>query len=86
MANTLNVDRRKLRAQRFASQIIHVLQDFLPRDRATMDRVYHRLAEAAEQANMTIVELPAEWDQLTELEIRRAMIDQRFGEILTSKT
>jgi hypothetical protein len=70
---------RFLRAKRFSDLIVHLLSDFLPRDRECRYRILDYLLETAYGQNAEIISVPPEWDALTKLEIERRMLETRFG-------
>lgn len=43
---------RFLRARQYTDQIVHLLQDFIPRDRVVRERVERKLVEAFFEANV----------------------------------
>ena len=65
-------DMRELRARQTAQHIQYLLRDYVPR--ATQRDVYETLVEAFIKANMALIEVRPEWDELTRLELSDAML------------
>ena len=85
MKNALKFDMRQRRSNLFATQIAHALQEFLPSDSQTRRRIHDFLAEMAYETNALIVNLPPEFDHLSELAAKQAMIDKMMAPITVGK-
>jgi len=70
-SNRIEMDYRGMRAKQFASQILHTLQDYLPTDGRTKQRIYEHLFETAHAQNALIVSVPPEFDLLSKMESER---------------
>ena len=81
----MRVNQREMRARKFAAQIIHMLQDYLPRDSGIMDRIHDALFQTAYETDALIVNLPLEFDHLTELEAKRKMIERVMEPLLSQE-
>ena len=67
---------RYQRAAHLTNVMVGALQDFLPRDRETMDRIERHVFEIAWETNITIINVPPEYDALTKLQLERQMIEK----------
>lgn len=76
---------RYLRARRFASQAINLMQDYIPRDRKCLREIDDYLMRVAFQANVAIVNVPPEWDALNEAAIEKAMIERALAPLIIEK-
>lgn len=81
-SDQLKMDMRAVRAKQFASQIMSLLADYLPRDREINERIYDELGKAAYEANALIVNLPPEFDELSEAAAQRAMLDKMLKPLI----
>ena len=78
-------DMRSARAKQFAALIMHALRDFLPPDGRIQQRICGELASMAYETNALIVNLPLEFDHLSELAAERAMRKKIMEPILVEK-
>lgn len=69
---------RAARARRFANEVLHLMGDYLPRDRDAMRLMDQYLIETGFQMNLQIIDVPPEWDHLNKLEIEKAMLDAKM--------
>ncbi len=79
---------RYRRALRFANEVMHLMRDFIPRDRDIQMRISDSLLRAGFQTNAEIISVPLECDELDKraLEQRRlelSMQPVRVAPILT---
>lgn len=86
MKQSLSMDMRAIRARKFSAQIMDTLRDFLPTDGITQDRIHNHLVKIAYDANALIVEVPPEFDALTELAAKQEMIKRMMEPILVEKS
>lgn len=85
-SNAMKMDMRVVRAKKFATQIMNVLQDYLPADSDAQRRIHDHLGKLAYETNALIVNLPLEYDRLTELEAERKMIEKMLAPITVKAT
>ena len=73
-------DRRELRARRFASQIMKLMQDYIPEDCRL--RAYDYLLETAGKSNLEIINVPPECDEFDKIELERRMIEAAMTRVV----
>lgn len=73
---------RYYRAKQFSDQIIHLLQDYLPRDRACLSTIQEHLIVSAYQANATIITVKPEWDHLDKIRLETALHDLKMKSVM----
>jgi hypothetical protein len=66
---------RARRARQFASTIMGLMHDFIPRDRECLQRIEDYLLAYAYQGNAQIISVPVEFDALNKLQLERAMLE-----------
>lgn len=71
-------DQRYLRARRFTDQILHLMYGFIPNDRACTRIIEEMLMETAFQANIEIINVRPEWDELDKLKIEHAINESKM--------
>lgn len=72
---------RAARARRFADTILGLMRDYLPRTRDSIGEMNEHLTQAAWLSNLSLINVPPEWDALTKLEIENAMLQTKVGRL-----
>lgn len=63
--------RRAWRAHRFADTILHLMQDFVPRERDCLRRMHQYLFETGFNGNIELINVPPECDAVDKLTLER---------------
>ena len=77
---------RYSRAKNFADQIAHLVRDFTPQDRRCFQRMHDFLLESAFRANVQIIEVRPEWDEMDKLKIEAAINELKMTPFVHDKT
>lgn len=72
-------DKRTKRSHRFANQILHLMQDYIPND--CKKRAYEFLINEAEKGNLEIISVPLQCDHLEKLDLERKMLETSIKKI-----
>lgn len=73
MNETINY--RNTRARLFAQSIMHIMRDFIPKDKLCNHRIYEHLYDFGIESNLQIIKVPLELEALTKLELERKMLE-----------
>lgn len=73
---------RQQRAQRFANEMVGVLDGFLPSDKGCRLVILDYLRRLSFKTNSCIVNVPPEWDALNKIEIEKAMLESKLEVLL----
>ena len=76
---------RFLRALRFADEVMSIMRDFIPTDRECVRSIHHKLMKLGWFANVTIINVPQEWDELDKQQIERARLEAKFAAVIPVK-
>ena len=66
------------RAARTADCLLNLMQEFIPTDRACLRSLREHLMRSLYEANMTLVNVPPEWDHLDKVALEQAMLEQKM--------
>jgi len=66
---------RYLRATRFANTMLSIMRDFVPAGRDCQHLMYDYLLQLGYETNAELINVPPEWDELTKLQLEKAMLE-----------
>lgn len=82
MIESITTHHREMRARQFASQILDAIRQHIPDDGGAFRQIHDELYRSAYESNAMIVNLPEEYDRLTEAVARRRMLESFMQPII----